>query len=110
MSAQVPFAVTLSVELRLLAPDEGGRSAPVFSGLRPLCQFTKPGEEVVTVGMCQLELVDVDEMKPGESARGLLRFAPGVEDLVRKLAEVSPEVGLAEGRRIIGTARITAVE
>jgi translation elongation factor EF-Tu-like GTPase len=110
MSVQVPFAATLRVELRLLGADEGGRTRPVSSGYRPLCQFTRPEGEVATVGMCQLELIDVAELKPGESAQGLLRFAPGLEDLVRELAQTSAEVALAEGRRIVGRARVTAID
>jgi translation elongation factor EF-Tu-like GTPase len=110
MNNDVPFRLALRVELHLLSTDEGGRTTPVSSGYRPLCQFTRPDKTVVTVGMCQLELVEVEEVKPGESARGLLKFAPGLEDMVRDLAEVSPDVALTEGARVVGTAHVTAVE
>lgn len=110
MSNDVPFRLALRVELHLLSADEGGRATPVSSGYRPLCQFTRPDNTVETVGMCQLELIDVTQVKPGESARGLLKFAPGLEDMVRDLAEVSPDVALAEGTQVVGSAHVTAVE
>lgn len=110
MSNDVPFRLALRVELHLISANDGGRATPVSSGYRPLCQFTRPDKTVETVGMCQLELVEVAQVNPGESARGLLKFAPGLEDMVRDLAEVSPDVALAEGGRVVGTAHVTAVE
>jgi hypothetical protein len=40
--------------------------------------------------MCELELIGVAQITPGESARGFLRFAPGVERIVRELAADGP--------------------
>lgn len=80
------------------------------SGYRPICRFmAAPGEEI-HVGMCQVELVDVDQVHPGESVKALLRFAPGGDAMVRDLVGVSAEVVLLEGERVIGHARVTAID
>jgi hypothetical protein len=104
-----PYSISLSVEIYLLPTAEGGVSSPVASGYRPLCQFTKPDGEVVTVGMCQLELAELEYLSPGGAANGFLHFAPGLEDLVRELATVSPVINLAEGRHVIGSATVKSI-
>ena len=109
MSTNVPYGVSLSVDIRLLPTEDGGVDRPVSSGYRPLCEFTKPDGEVITVGMCQLELPEGEYLVPGGTAKGLLRFAPGVEDLVRALAVVSPRINLAEGRHVIGSATVNSI-
>ena len=59
--------------------------------------------------MCELELIGAAQVKPGESASGVLRFAPEVEGLARELGRDSPNFELAEGDRIVGTAHVTAI-
>jgi hypothetical protein len=105
----VPYGVALVIEFRLLAHDEGGRSTPVMSGLRPLCRFIDPDGQVITVGMCQLELHDVDRVAPGASGSASLVCAPDVSELVRRLARVGTEFELAEGNTVIGRALVRGV-
>ena len=85
---QVPFAITLTVDVKLLPADQGGVATPVSSGYRPICTFKRPDADPITVGVCQLELIGVDEVAPGGSARGMLRFAPGVAEIVKGVAEI----------------------
>jgi translation elongation factor EF-Tu-like GTPase len=109
MTERVPFALTLEVDLHLLSPEQGGVKTPVSSGYRPLCQFAIDDGKTQTVGMCQLELVDAEQVHPGGSARGLLRFAEGVAEIVKVIAHVGSDVALVEGARVIGSARVTAI-
>ncbi len=106
---QVPFALALRVDLRLVPPDRGGVKTPVSSGYRPLCRFTKDDGETVTIGMCQLELVDTDQLQPGGRATGLLKIAEGVAEIAEAIARVGSEIVLLEGNKAIGSARVTAI-
>jgi hypothetical protein len=107
---QVPFAITLTVDLKLLPLDQGGVATPVSSGYRPICTFKPRDADPITVGMCQLELVDVGQLAPGGSARGMLRFAPGVAEIVRDVAEIGSDLDLGEGRAVVGSARVLAID
>ena len=106
VNGAISFGITLVVDLHMLGRAEGGRATPVTSGYRPLCRFTSPDREATVVGMCQLELVDVSEVEPGQSGRGLLRFAPAVSQTVRELAEGSSEILLEEGTHVVGSAHV----
>ena len=91
------------VEIRLLASDQEGRSTPIIDGYRPLCVFIGEDGTETVVGLCQLELSG--ELIPGGVGEGTLGFAPEVSDLVRSLLQVRSEFRLAEGHKVVGTAR-----
>jgi hypothetical protein len=94
----------LRVEIRLLPSNQEGRSTPIANGYRPLCVFAGEDGSETVVGLCQLELAG--KLMPGGVGEGTLGFAPEVSDLVRSLLRVGSEFGLAEGREVIGTARV----
>lgn len=93
----------LPVEIRLLSSDEGGLSTPIAEGYRPLCVIAGEDGSETVVGLCQLEVAG--ELMPGQVGEGTLAFAPGVSELVRSLLRAGFEFGLAEGRKVVGTAR-----
>lgn len=105
----VAFSLSLAIDLRLFDRTEGGRATPVTTGYRPLCRFTSQAFGVRIVGMCELELIGAAQVKPGESAGGVLRFSPDVEVLTRELAQETPDFELAEVDHIVGSAHVTAI-
>jgi len=61
------------------------------------------GDETV-IGLCLLELAN--ELLPGTEAEGTLRFAPVVSEIVRSVLKIGTEFMLAEGRHVVGHARV----
>jgi hypothetical protein len=98
------FGLTLLVQLHLLGTQEGGRSNPISSGYRPLCEFSGVPGSGPTVGLCEVALMDGETLAPGATGRAWLQFAPAVAGLVRSLAAASHEVLILEGNRIVGRA------
>jgi hypothetical protein len=69
------FGWILDVDLELVAPESGGRTGPVRSGLRPLW---RPIESTELEGLCEVEVIGAEELLPGQSGKALLKFAPEV--------------------------------
>jgi len=74
------ISLSLTVEITFLE-NTGRRGAPVSSGYRPICKFRHRDGTEVLVGMCQLELIGIDQLERGRSAPALLRFGPGLDEL-----------------------------
>jgi translation elongation factor EF-Tu-like GTPase len=100
--------VALLIHIRLLTPEEGGLAQPVQNGYRPLCIVPVRGDDVVVIGLCELELTD--ELSPGGSGEGRLLFSTAVSEQVRLLVSAGSQFMLAEGTRPIGTAEVRSVE
>lgn len=98
------FDARLRVEIRLLSPNDGGRSTPIVDGYRPLCVLAGEGRSETVVGLCQLELAG--ELMPGNIGEGTLAFAPEASEVVRSRLREGSEFELAEGHKVIGTARV----
>lgn len=106
----VPYGIKLMVDVTLRTRTKAEEPTAISTGYRPLCRFGSPNREAVTVGMCQFIVEGDRSIHPGESGVGMLVFAQEVSDLVRTLATVGEEIGLAEGATIIGSARVRAIE
>lgn len=88
----------IRASLRLLPPNEGGRSSPIESGYRSQARFE--GNEI-DYGF-ELDL-DAEHLRPGESGTGRLSFW-AVEELPELSAGESFE--LREGARVVGRGTI----
>jgi hypothetical protein len=71
--------------------------------------FEEKDGTITTVGMCQVELIGVEELEPGGSSPVHLRFADGVDHIVRGLVEVGTEFAFAEGTHVVGGAKVTGI-
>ena len=95
------FARDVEVEVHYLSTEFGGRSSPCVTGYRP--QFFYGGHD----WDAEHEYPDVDQVRPGESARAFLTFLspqnhvgrvhPGMPFLVR------------EGNRVMGYGVVRAI-
>jgi hypothetical protein len=81
----------------------------VSTGYRPICRFTAPDGSIQLVGMCELEVVAGGELAPGQTGACMLRFAPGVDALVRTVARLGSELQMLEGNNVVGNARVLSV-
>lgn len=57
--------------------------------------------------MCELELSN--ELPPGSSGIGVLRFAPSVSEAVKAIITLGSSFDLAEGNRVIGSAHVLEI-
>lgn len=93
--------VRIPVDVVMSATSEGGRMTPIRSGFRPLCYFG--GAETQPIGLCELELVGVEQLEPGNSARAILKFDAMHRDLLKDLATPGVLIGLGDGPKIVGS-------
>jgi translation elongation factor EF-Tu-like GTPase len=89
----------IEVELTFLPTEHGGRQMPVTSGYRP--QFDYGGDAWDAVH----QYIDVDEVKPGESAKARLSFL-SPQSHVGRVFEGMPFL-IREGNRVVGYGRVT---
>ena len=92
-------------QLTLLPTEQGGRRTPIRSGYMPNWWIPTPeGRDLVSAA---LELIDGDEMRPGET--GVVRVFPFAPELWRHL-DVGTGIEMTEGpRRTMGQATIKRV-
>jgi len=95
----------LEVRLSLLSPAEGGRTSPVKSGYMP--NWWLPETSTPTLASASIELVDVDDLRPGATATArVVPFAPELWEGI----DVGVELVMTEGPdRHVGTAVVTRV-
>lgn len=105
--AVIPSAPSFRAKLRLLPSDEGGRQLPVASGYRPAFSPAGQTPNARQYRDAAIELLGVQAVAPGEQASVLIRPTrpEAWEDI-----KVGSELEIYEGLRLIGTARVLAVE
>lgn len=101
------IGLVLTVQIDLLAADQGGRTRQIQSGYRPLCLIRNSIGNEVTIGLCEVEMHG--ELPSGRSGEGRLLFDGRVSDLVMSLLSVGSHFSLAEGTHRIGYATVLAI-
>lgn len=99
-----PLAAYIRADLRLRAPDAGGRRRPISSGYRCNCWFgalDDTGQHTYNDAIIFLENDGI--LKPGDSAT--VRIQPAFPDLWTKVG-VGTVIQLCEGLRVIGEATV----
>jgi len=99
--------VVLEVRLQLLSAEAGGRPNPVHSGLRPLWRIEGDPPSALG-GLCEVELLSVEEVIPGGAADVLLKFARGAID--PDCLTAGSQINLMDGPKLpLGTATVKAI-
>mgnify|MGYP000256190763 FL=1 len=93
----------LRVRLELLPPEEGGRTRPVSSGIRPHYELVVDGKPLVTTAMHTFAGGVVVE--PGGSAEAEVRFIAYYPDTLC----VGDVVSVKDGPHVIGYATVLEV-
>lgn len=91
----------IEADLFLVAESDGGRRSPFLSGYRP--QFRFDGRD----NDCNITLVDREQLGDGETGRIALTFLR--PELQTGRLSVGAEFCIAEGARVVGQGKITAI-
>jgi hypothetical protein len=102
------FAIDAVLEVRVLPPEQGGRTTSLISGARPLTRVEDPSINELFIGLGELE-TDAD-LAPGAVGFARMRYAIEVAPYVRTHLQVGRIVALCEGRTVVATATVVAVE
>lgn len=89
--------------ITLFPTKDGGRKKAVYSGYKPSFSFATQKH------YCgEIELQNVDELQPGESALALIKLLPAT--YIRHNIEINTPFTILEGNKIVGTGVIKKVE
>jgi elongation factor Tu len=91
----------IEAEITFVPTEQGGRSAPAFTGYRP--QFYYDGQDHAATQ----EYPDVESVLPGQTVRALLLF--GRPDIHVGHVHVGMEFEVREGARIVARGRVTKI-
>jgi len=97
----VTWPVHVEADVHFLRSEEGGRSRPVCSGYRDQCYYEHRDWDA------QQEFPDVEQVRPGDTARALISFLSPDAHRGRVTPGMAFEV--REGPRTIGHGRITRI-
>jgi translation elongation factor EF-Tu-like GTPase len=102
------FGVILTIDVHLLATEDGGRRTAIGRGYRPLCVMRSRDGSETLVGLCELD--PANDIAPGDDGEAKLRFLRDVADLVLSLGHPGFQFSLAEGLKVVGVAAVRTVE
>jgi translation elongation factor EF-Tu-like GTPase len=92
----------VEAEITFLRTEEGGRSAPSFSGYRP---NHKVRDDYLTSGIHNY--IGCDKVDPGQTALGTITFI--TPEVYPHCLTIGQTINVQEGGRLIGRARITKI-
>ena len=90
---------TLKAFITLLPTDKGGRKRPVATGYRPALMFITHRSY-----SCEIELLDKDELKPGDNAMVNIKLLPA--KTIPKNIRINDSFTLLEGNKAVGNGII----
>jgi len=102
-----PREAYIEAEIELLSPEAGGRRSPIASGYRCNCWIGKSVDGQRVYNDATFYFFDPQGLQPG--SRGRARVRPHLPDDWAELGEGS-SFDLCEGRRAVGTAKVTSVD
>jgi hypothetical protein len=91
-------------EIRMLTPEEGGRTSSIISLY--MCECRVPRGEEFQITDCAVWLEGVDSLEPGASAKA--RISPSSPERWREVA-IGTELELREGPNVVGIASVIEV-
>lgn len=90
--------------VRFLRPEEGGRTTPVVSGYRPMCDFGLTTNGRKMYNDCVLLFEGYQEVRPGETCEA--RILPLHPELMRGVLRPNRAFDITEGSRVVGKGEV----
>jgi hypothetical protein len=102
--------ISLTADVHLLSPAEGGRVSPIKKHYLTDWRWAPKKGELRGYLSAELVLLNEDELRPGDSSMATIRPLHPLSVPWWEQLNAGDEIGIFEGGRKVGTARIQSVD